>query len=147
MTQWAEFHYDPGRWNTFASWFKRWENTFQHEFSHKVDVCKSRLLLRKFDTNALLIILPKLANDLNYIQTMEQLIFSVQQSLFHIRYNCLKLTKSEAGDNVLYTGLVYPEYENFKLRALTEDKFKYLIFITRLQSYRTQIFACECYSK
>lgn len=56
---------------------------------------------------------------------MEQLIFSVQQSLFHIRYNCLKLTKSEADDYVLYTGLVYPEYENLKLRALSSNTHIY----------------------
>lgn len=66
---------------------------------------------------------------------MEKLtdIFSIQQSLFHIHYNCLKLTKSNANDYVTFTGFVNCKCEKFQLQSLAEDKFICLIFIAGLQ--------------
>lgn len=136
----TEFHYEPSLGHTFDVWFKRWEDTFQNDFSSKDSKWKARLLVRKLGTaehkRFTNFILPQQPKDLNFEQTVSQLseIFSEQLSLFNIRYNCLKLTKRESDDYVTFAGLVNSECEKFQLQSLTEDQFKCLIFVAGLQS-------------
>ena len=61
-------------------------------------------------------------------------MFGEQTSLFNVRYQCLKLVKSPDDDWVTYAGIVNRECENSKLRQMTDDQFKCLIFICGLQS-------------
>lgn len=64
------------------------------------------LLLRKSGTKEYgrftNFILLKLPSNLTFTETVDQLteILDIQQSLFHIRYNCLIITKSESDDCV-----------------------------------------------
>lgn len=69
---------------TLASWFKRLEDTFQHEFSYNDGAWKPRLLLWKLCTKRheqfTNFMLPKQVKDLNFKQTEMLLteIFGVQ---------------------------------------------------------------------
>lgn len=45
------FHLDPSSGNTFDTWFKRWEDTFQHEFPSKFNVRYNCLKLNKRDVD------------------------------------------------------------------------------------------------
>ncbi|VDO91982.1 unnamed protein product [Schistosoma margrebowiei] len=67
------------------------------------------------------------------IETLSQ-IFAEQSFLFNIRCKCLKMTKAGDDDWVKHAGLVNRECERFKLSAMTEDQFKYLVFVCSLQS-------------
>ncbi len=61
-------------------------------------------------------------------------IFGEQQSLFNIRYNCFKIAKNLSDDYLSYAGRVNHECERFYLQTLTEDQFKFLIFVAGLHS-------------
>lgn len=97
-----DFMYDPA-YITFSSRFKRVKDTFEHDFSHKDDAWKSKLLLRKLVkkeherfTNFILLKQPSV---LTFAESAERLtnIFH-QQSLFHACCNRLKLSESDAED-------------------------------------------------
>ncbi|CAH8511941.1 unnamed protein product [Schistosoma turkestanicum] len=135
-----EFVYNPECGNTFLTWFKRWEDTFRIEFGKQDDAWKTRLLLRKLGSNEYERyadhVLPKLPRELSFEETVTQLsdIFSESASLFSIRYHCLNLVKHEDDEYPVLADVVNRECERFKLRSLTEDQFKCLIFIKALQS-------------
>lgn len=135
-----EFYYDPECGNTFLTWFKRWEDTFRIEFCNQDDAWKTRLLMRKLGSHEHARyadhILPKLPRELSFEETVSQLseIFGESSSLFSIRYQCLNLVKREADEYGVLADIVNRECEKFKLRSLTEDQFKCLIFIKALQS-------------
>lgn len=46
-----DFIYDPEN-NIFSLWFKCWRATFEHNFSHKDDTWKLKLLLRKLGSTS-----------------------------------------------------------------------------------------------
>ena len=136
----SEFTFDPDSGLTFDTWFKRWDDIFRTEFSKFDDAWKVRLLLRKLGTmeheRYINFILPKGARDFSFDDTIKQLaeIFGDQSSLFNVRYQCLKLVKNPADDFVKFAGLVNRECEKFKLKTMTDDQFKCLIFVCGLQS-------------
>nr|CAX83695.1 Gap-Pol polyprotein [Schistosoma japonicum] len=135
-----EFYYDPENGNTFLMWFKRWEDIFRIEFCKQDDAWKTRLLTRKLGSNEYARftdhILPKLPRELSFEETVAQLseIFGESSSLFSIRYQCLNLVKRETDEYGALADIVNRECERFKLRSLTEDQFKFLIFIKALPS-------------
>ncbi|VDO88238.1 unnamed protein product [Schistosoma margrebowiei] len=129
-----EFIYDPESGNTFLTWFKRWEDTFRTEFCNQDDAWKTRLLVRKLESNEH----ARFADHIlpNFEETVFQLseIFGELSSLLSIRYRCLNLVKREADEYGVLADIVNRECERFKLRSLTDDQFKCLIFIKALQS-------------
>ena len=50
-------------------------------------------------------------------------------AIFHTRYQVLNLAKNMKNDFSIYTGIVNQECERCKLKTLTEDQFKCLIFV------------------
>lgn len=82
------------------------------------------------------LILPSRPSDFSFQQTIEKLaaIFGPQKTLFHRRYECLTLQKSETQDIDSYAADVNRQCEGFNLAALTSDQFKCLIFVCGLQS-------------
>ncbi|CAH8624689.1 unnamed protein product [Dicrocoelium dendriticum] len=138
----TEFHYDADSESTFEAWFKRWEDMFQTDFSRQDDSWKVRLLLRKLGTNEhtrfLDHILPKEPKDITFNEAVATLkeIFGESTSLFSIRYQCLKIVKRDTDDYGALADMVNRECERFKLRCLTDDQFKCLIFVSALQSPR-----------
>ena len=136
----SEFMFDPLANITFDSWFKRYEDLFQVEFAIRDDAWKCRLLLRKLGPaeheKYANFILPLNPRDRSFDETVRTLtqIFGEQSSLFNTRYQCMKLTKRDTDDFLTYAGIVNRESERFKLRSITDDQFKCLIFICGLQS-------------
>ncbi|CAH8614326.1 unnamed protein product [Dicrocoelium dendriticum] len=136
----TEFHYDADSGSTFEAWFKRWEDMFQTDFSRQDDSWKVRLLLRKLGISEhsrfIDHILPKQPKDLTFDEAVSQLkeIFGESVSLFSIRYQCLKIVKQESDDFGALADMINRECERFKLRSLTDDQFKCLIFVSALQS-------------
>ncbi|CAI2738895.1 unnamed protein product, partial [Dicrocoelium dendriticum] len=104
----SEFHFEPTFALVFDSWYKRWKETFEHEFIDKSGSWKSLLLIQKSGTvehdRFVNFILLKQLKDLDFVHTVEQLreIFSNQLSIFNFRYNCLKFAKRDADDYVTY---------------------------------------------
>ena len=99
-----------------------------------------RLLLRKLGTKEYQrykhFILPKTPGDFTLTETVEQLtdIFGELSYLSNTLYNCLKLKKEDNEDFFAYAGKVNLQSKIFQLKSLTEDQFKCLIFIVKLQS-------------
>ncbi|CAH8549162.1 unnamed protein product [Schistosoma turkestanicum] len=135
-----EFHFDGLAGVTFESWFKKYEDLFKVDLNNLDDATKVRILLRKLGTieheRYSNFILPKNSRDFSFDATIDTLsqIFSEQSSLFNIRYQCLKIIKSNEDDWVKHAGLVNRECERFKLSSMTEDQFKCLVFVCSLQS-------------
>lgn len=135
-----EFQFDPNTGLTFESWFKKYEDIFNIELAKLEDAQKVRLLLRKLGSTEhdryINFILPKHPRDCTFKDTVETLshIFGEPTSLFNTRYQCLKLVKDPNSDWVTYAGNVNQYCERFKLRTMTEDQFKCLIFACGLQS-------------
>ena len=57
-----------------------------------------------------------------------------KKSLINTRLICLKLEKNDKDDYVTFAGIENQEHEKSKLNSLTENQFKYLVFITELMS-------------
>ncbi|VDL93449.1 unnamed protein product [Schistocephalus solidus] len=101
-----------------------------------------RLLLRKLGTKEHKLYtdipLPKNPRDLTFDETVKQLsgIFGEKSSLFNIRYQCLKLVKTDTDDFLTLASIFNRECENVKLRTMVEDQFKYLNFGCTLLSPR-----------
>ncbi|XP_017484186.1 PREDICTED: uncharacterized protein K02A2.6-like [Rhagoletis zephyria] len=136
----TEFCFDPESNLTFDMWYARYEDLFTVDAAKLDDAAKVRLLLRKLNTvvhnKYINYILPKHPRDLTFKETVEKLkqLFGLQTSLFNIRFNCLQLTKPHTTDFVTYAGTVNRHCENFKLKELTLDQFKCLVFVMGLKS-------------
>ena len=136
----SEFTYDPDANITFDTWFRRYEDLFRVDFADKDDAWKVRLLLRKLGPSELdkycNLILPQNPRDRTFDATIQSLsqLFGDHRSLFNTRYRCLKLVMNESDDFLTHIGIVNRECERFKLKSLTDDQFKSLVFICSLQS-------------
>ena len=101
-----------------------------------------RLLLRKLGPSELdkycNLILPQNPRDRSFDETIRSLsqLFGDHRSLFDTRYRCPKRVMNESDDFVTHVGIVNRECERFKLRYITDDQFKSLVFLCSLQSPR-----------
>ncbi|XP_053685985.1 uncharacterized protein K02A2.6-like [Sabethes cyaneus] len=138
----TEFVYDPEQGCTFDSWYARYEDLFDKDAEKLDDAAKVRLLMRKLNPPAherfTSFILPKLSKELTFSETIAKLrtIFGSPVSVFHRRYLCLQTTKDDADDLVSYSCKVNKACVDFKLRDLSEEQFKCLIFVCGLKSPR-----------
>ena len=136
----CEFQFDATSGLTFDCWFKKYEDVFNIELAQIADDQKVRLLLRKLGSTEhdryVNFILPRHPRDCKFKETVETLsdIFGEPTSLFNVRYKCLKLVKDPNSDWITYAGSVNRYCERFKLRSMTDDQFKCLIFTCGLQS-------------
>ncbi|MBM6549308.1 hypothetical protein [Streptococcus dysgalactiae] len=136
----SEFQYDPNFGVYFDAWFRKYKDTFRVELAQADDAHKVRILLRKLGPAAYErytnFILPKNPRKFSFDETVNYLsqIFGEQSSLFKIRYQFLKLVKNETDDFITYAGIVNLKSKRFKLRTMTDDQFKALIFVCGLQS-------------
>ncbi|XP_065074578.1 uncharacterized protein K02A2.6-like [Ochlerotatus camptorhynchus] len=138
----SEFCFDPENGTTFENLFAHYSDLFESDARSLDDAAKVRLLLRKLDTpsNSRYVnyILPKLPKDVTCADTVKTLtkIFGRQTSVFHKRYQCMQLLKSEADDIITYGGKVNRACEEFELQNLKIDHFKCLIFVCGLKAPR-----------
>lgn len=136
----TEFTYDPENDLVFETWYARYEDLFLVDGQSLDDAARVRLLLRKISTSAhsryVNYILPQHPRDIKFEDTIKMLtdIFGRKTSLFYTRSKCLQLVKSSTDDFIAYAGHVNRACEQFKLKDLTEDQFKCLIFVSGLRS-------------
>lgn len=141
----TEFFFDSHSKVTFGAWYDRYEDTFNIDGAKLDDAAKVRLLLRKLDSNShsqyIHFILPKKPSEVNFEESVKILkrMFGEVESLFSIRYNCLKLVKKSSEDYIAFASLVNKECERFKFADLNSDQFKCLIFICGLQANDKEI--------
>ncbi|XP_055634157.1 uncharacterized protein K02A2.6-like [Toxorhynchites rutilus septentrionalis] len=137
-----DFYNDPDGGVFFDAWFARYEDIFKVDGKNLDDPTKVRLLLRKIGTKFheryVNSILPKHPRDFGLDDTVTKLkkLFGRQTSLFNDRYRCLQYVKNEADDFSSYAASVYKHCGAFQLTKLTDDQFKSLRFVCRLQSPR-----------
>ncbi|VDQ15265.1 unnamed protein product, partial [Trichobilharzia regenti] len=130
-----EFVYVPDANVTFDTWFRKYKYPFRVDFADKDDAWKVRLLLHELYKYCNLI-LPQKPNETSFAETVHTLRhrFGDQRSLFNIRYHCMELVLNENDDIRTQLGIFNRTCERFKLKSLSEDQFKVLIFICGLQS-------------
>ncbi|XP_055527996.1 uncharacterized protein K02A2.6-like [Wyeomyia smithii] len=137
----SEFCFDPENGTTFEKWFARYTDLFEHSLD---DAAKVRLLLRKCGTSShsryVNYILPKLPKEVAFAETVKTLvkIFGRQTSVFHKRYQCLQLVKSEADDIITYGGKVNRACEEFEFKVLKIEQFKCLMFVCGLKAHQSE---------
>uniref|UniRef100_A0A182HMJ9 DUF7083 domain-containing protein n=1 Tax=Anopheles arabiensis TaxID=7173 RepID=A0A182HMJ9_ANOAR len=125
----SEFVYDKENGYTFDAWYSRYSELFDWDACNLDNAGKVRLLLRKLSPqdheryNSF--ILPKLAREFTFEQTVEKL-----KSL----YNCLQMTKDDVDDYLSYSCKVNKSCVDFKLSELTKEQFKCLIYVCGLKS-------------
>lgn len=135
-----EFRHDPEADLYFSNWYSRHEVLFLEDAKTLDDASKVRLILRKLNQQVYDryadFILPKKPQDLTFSETITTLtaIFDRQESLFNVRYNCLKNVKDENEDFITYAGRVNKLCERFQCNRMSTQQFKCLIFIIGLQS-------------
>ncbi|XP_065076057.1 uncharacterized protein K02A2.6-like [Ochlerotatus camptorhynchus] len=138
----SEFCFDPENGTTFEKWFALYSDLFESDARSLDDAAKVRLLLRKLETSSysryVNYILPKLPKDVTFADTVKTLttIFGRQTSVFHKRYQCMQLLKSEADDIITYGGNVNRACAEFEFQNLKIDHFKCLIFVCGLKAPR-----------
>ena len=138
----SEFHYSPDTGNTFPAYFRRFETIFTKRCSDWTDEEKVTLLLQKLGTDENTkyanLILPKKPEEISFQETIHTLstIFDKRDSLFHSRYKCLNIQKSENEDYLEYACTVNCLCESFKLSEISADLFKCLIFVQGLTAPR-----------
>ncbi|XP_055590815.1 uncharacterized protein LOC129742896 [Uranotaenia lowii] len=138
----TEFVYDPEQGSTFDSWYARYADLFDKDAEKLDDAAKVRLLMRKLNPQAherfTSFILPKLSKELSFSETIGKLktIFGSPVSAFHRRYLCLQTTKDDSDNLVSYSCKVNKACVDFKLKDMSEEQFKCLIFVSGLKSAR-----------
>ena len=94
-----DFIYCPESNQTFASYFRRYEDLYNIDCSNWSDQKKVRLLLSKLGAvehdKFVYYILPQKTSDMTFTETVKLLteLFIPKTSLFHKRWKCLNLTK------------------------------------------------------
>ncbi|XP_055680707.1 uncharacterized protein K02A2.6-like [Lutzomyia longipalpis] len=134
------FVYDPDNGVTFDSWFSLHEDIFREDAKSLDDSARVRLLLRKLNPQShegyVNSLLPKAPRDFTFDENIAKLkdLFGRRESLFHTRWRCLQLQKKESDDFKTHSTLINRACEDFKLKDLTSEHFKCLIFILSLRS-------------
>lgn len=125
--------------STFEAWYALNEDILEDEAKVLSDSSRARLLRHRLDpvaherfANFILPILPK---DMDYKDTLANLkkIFKRQESDFCLRWKCLQLAKKETEDFNAYTARINKACEEFRLKTMSADEFKCLIFILGLK--------------
>ena len=134
--------FNSGKDVKFGEWYKRFQDVFGVDGKDLSDSAKTRLLLRKLDTISFTQyadhILPEDPKEVEFKKTVETLqeLFGSQESQFAKRLKCLRVEKSDLDDFVAYSGKINRLCEDFKIRTITADEFKALIFIVGLKKHR-----------
>uniref|UniRef100_A0A914VM22 DUF7083 domain-containing protein n=1 Tax=Plectus sambesii TaxID=2011161 RepID=A0A914VM22_9BILA len=108
----AEFVFDPDMDVTFDNWYRRVEATLTVDGASLDEKSRVRLLVSKLHTTAFTRygnhVLPRTPWEIGFDKSVKLLteLFDKPLSLFHLRYQCLKLVKDDADDMLTYTGIV-----------------------------------------
>lgn len=136
----TEYIHDSQSKFTFSTWYDRNEDVFLVDAKNLDEPAKVRLLLRKLDVNShsqyVNFIKPKKSSENSFLDTVKILkrMFGELETLFSIRYNCMKLVKKSSDDFISFASTVNRECERFDFANFTFDQFKCLIFVCGLHS-------------
>lgn len=136
------FSYDPTGDTSFDAWYALNADIFEDEAKSLSDSSRARLLRHRLDPVAherfVHYILPDNPKEIGFKETVEILrkLFRKQESDFCLRWKCFQMARKETEDFSAYTARVNKTCEDFKLKELSVDQFKCLIFILGLKSPR-----------
>ncbi|XP_053685864.1 uncharacterized protein LOC128735403 [Sabethes cyaneus] len=135
-----EFQYDPENQITFAAWYARYKDLFAKDAERIDDEAKVRLLLRRLGTNEhyryVSYILPGAPKDFTFQDTVSKLkgLFGTKESTVKKRYSTLTVSKAATEDYVPFACRVNKMCVEFELSKLSEQHFKYLMFVCGMKS-------------
>ncbi|XP_065088581.1 uncharacterized protein K02A2.6-like [Ochlerotatus camptorhynchus] len=124
----SEFCFDPENGTTFEKWFARYSDLFESDARSLDDAAKSLRQLHPSETT-------KGRHVCRYCQDTHKDLRQ-QTSVFHNRYQCMQLLKSEADDIITYGGKANRTCEEFEFQNLKIGYFKCLIFVCGLKAPR-----------
>lgn len=134
------FNYQLELEGKFDAFYQRYEDLFIVDCQEWSNTKKVSLLLRKLGTTELSkfvdYILPKKTSELKFSEAVKFLskLFSPNSTLFHRRWKCLNLQKSDDDDYLTFASVVNKHCNDFRLSDLSADDFKCLIFVQGLVS-------------
>lgn len=124
---------------TFEAWYNRFRGVIAVGAANFDEKAKVELILMKLETgaNALYrqLIAPADPSSISFDDTISKLsdLFKKKTSLLRTRWDCLNLQRRSGEDLAAYGARVNQATVDFKLKDLSEEQFKILIFILGLQ--------------
>ncbi|KIH62547.1 reverse transcriptase [Ancylostoma duodenale] len=137
-----KFVFDPETEMCFTRWYTRYKEVFVEDARQLNESARVRLLYEKLDADMFeryqRHVLAKEVTSIGFEETVSTLkeLFDVKRSEFTLRYQCLKLEKSDTEDYLVYTGRVNEFCERAKIHELDCDGIKCLLWIFGLKSQR-----------
>ncbi|EYC38385.1 hypothetical protein Y032_0721g1828 [Ancylostoma ceylanicum] len=137
-----KFVFDAETDMCFTRWYTRYKEVFVEDAKQLTESARVRLLCEMLDADTFeryqRHVLPKEVTSIGFEETVATLkqLFDVKTSEFTLRYQCLKLEKSETEDYLVYTGRVNEFCERAKIHDLDCDGIKCLLWIFGLKSQR-----------
>ncbi|EYB84011.1 hypothetical protein Y032_0324g2526 [Ancylostoma ceylanicum] len=137
-----KFVFDPETDMSFTRWYIRYKEVFVEDAKQLTESARVRLLCEKLDSNTFekyqRHVLPKEVTSIGFEETVATLkqLFDVKTYEFTLRYQCLKLEKSDAEDYLVYTGRVNEFCERAMIHELDCDGINCLLWIFGLKSQR-----------
>lgn len=129
------FSYEPDNGLNFEAWFERYADIFREDAASLGEKGRVGLLLMKLETTAnerfRNSILPRKPADLGFDKTVKLLttLFKKWTSLLKTRWACLQVERNPGEEVTAYGARVNKLTEDFKLKDLSSDQFKVLIFL------------------
>lgn len=133
------FVYDEESGLTFEAWYNRFRGVIAVGAANFTDTARVELILMRLETSANALyrqsIAPSDPSEISFDDTIKRLteLFKKKVSLLRTRWNCLNLQRRNGEDFAAYGARVNQATVDFKLRELTDEQFKVLIFILGLQ--------------
>ncbi|KIH64219.1 hypothetical protein ANCDUO_05476 [Ancylostoma duodenale] len=126
-----KFVFDPETEMRFTRWYTRYKEVFVEDARQLTESARVRLLCEKLDADTFeryqRHVLPKEVTSIGFEETVATLkeLFDVKTSEFTLRYQCLKLEKSDTEDYLVYTGRSQREAEiRQRLIAVLDREYK-----------------------
>jgi PNMA len=135
-----DFDFDPEENKTFDKWYARYQTIFTMSAATMSDSEKVSLLTEKLSTSDYnkyaMTILPATDANISFADAVKALnnIFGRKESLFSLRYQCLKVSMEESESFEDYTARVNLKCEKYDAASLSAEDFKVLIFVKSLQA-------------
>ena len=122
---------------TFKAWYNRFRGVIAVGAANFTYTAKVELILMRLETSANALyrhsIAPSDPSAISFDDTVKKLTFKKKVSVLRTRWNCLNLQRRNGEDFAAYGARVNQATGDFKLKELTDEQFKVLIFILGLQ--------------
>jgi transposase InsO family protein len=135
-----KFVFDPEENKTFEKWFARYQTILETDAAQMTEAQRVCLMTEKLSTcdydKFANTILPETNASIKFDEAVATLkrIFGRKQSLFALRYECMKIEKEEIESYAEFGARVNLHCEKFDVPHITADDFKVLIFVKGLHN-------------